>query len=51
MRHELSKCCDAPLFLPSAVFRNLERIPQDRIQPYSIIARENGVVTWRVEVR
>lgn len=50
MRSEFSKCCDT-LFLPSIVFRNIERIPQDRVQPYSIKARENGVVTWRVEVR
>ena len=50
MRHELSTCCDS-LFLPSFVFRNIDKIPQDRVQPYSIKAREDGVVTWRVEVR
>ena len=50
MRSELSECCDT-LFLPSIVFRNIERLPQERVQPYSIKARENGAVTWRVEVR
>lgn len=51
MRHEASECCDSPLFLPSIVFRNIAEYPNGRPQPYRIKARENGVVTWRVEVR
>lgn len=49
MRHELSKCFDT-LWLPSLVFRNIAEYPQGRAQPYSIKARESGVVTWRIEV-
>ena len=50
MRHELSLCCDT-LWLPSLIFRNILEYPQGRMQAYKIRARDNGVVTWRVEVR
>lgn len=50
MRHELSLCCDT-LWLPSLVFRNINEYPQGRMQAFKITARENDVVTWRVEVR
>ena len=47
----VSRCCDAPLWLPSIVFRNVDEFPQGRAQPYYIDVSETGAVTWRVEVR